>query len=143
MKQINTATLGGRKKVEIDGHPYTVRRIGAGESLALNQTQRRLEVLAKKEEGGIRLQELLKKEEDGSISEQELLELPRLKPITEDEKDELLRLGSKFIDAMTSLFEDGVGGKKSKVLIESLSPDEIQAMNKAIWEDDATNKPNA
>lgn len=110
MKQISTAKLGGRKKVEIDGHAFSVRKMGAGESLALSQSQRRIEVLAKKEEAGT---------------------------ITEAEKDEFLKLGSSFIDAMASLYDDGVGGKKAQELIRSLSPEELAEMNKQIWEVDA------
>lgn len=109
MKQISTATLGGRKRVEIDGHGYTVRKIGAGEALALNQAQRRMDELNKKE---------------------------KAKTITDEEMDEQLRLLNKFIDAMTALYDDGEGGKKSKTLIASLSPDEMTAMQNAIWEDE-------
>lgn len=110
MKQINTATLGVRKKVEIDGHLYVVRKMGAGESLALNQTQRRLEALSKKE---------------------------KAKTITESEQNELLSIGSGFIDAMTSLFDDSEGGHKAKQLISILSPEEITLLMKEIWRDDA------
>lgn len=107
MKQINTASLGERPKLEIDGHLYTVRKMGAGESLASSQMQRRLEVLAKKEEA---------------------------KTITEEEKDEVLSLGSAFIDMMASFYDDGEDGSRSKKLISGLSQDEITALYEKVWE---------
>lgn len=114
MKQISTATLGGRRKVEIDGHGYTVRKMGAGESLALSQTQRRLLELGKKEPSAL----------------------------TDSETEEIEQLGSKFIDAITALFDDGEGGIKAKELVSSLSPDEIIAMQNVIWSDEPEKKPN-
>lgn len=108
MLQINTNSLNSRKKVEIDGHPYTVRRYGAGEQLTLNKMQRESNKLA-----------------------------PRLSQadVTEAEIEKAEKLSVKLIDIFAGLFDDGGDGSKSRKLVESLSPDEVSELFMQIFDD--------
>lgn len=100
MLEISTSALKTRKKVQIDGHGYTVRRLGAGEQLTLNQMLRE----AKKLEAG------LKDSPDDAL---------------EAKAEEL---SQKMIDVFAGLFDDGGDGSKSKALIASLNEFEIQEL---------------
>lgn len=119
MLQINTKQLKSRKQVEIDGHPYTVRRIGAGEELTLSQGMRLLEKLAKKEK-------------DSELSESEYAEIDQMTVDT--------------IELMAGCFDDGGDGSKSRQLVRSLSEAELTLMMQQIFKDegsDATKDPRA
>jgi hypothetical protein len=106
MLEIKTNQLKTRKSVEIDGHPYTVRRFGAGEQLTLNQLMRR----------GSKLETLLKTEE-----------------ATEALEAEAEELSQRMIDIFVGLFDDGGDGSKSKALVSSLGVDEIQELFRQIF----------
>lgn len=108
MLQINTNNLNTRKKVEIDGHLYTVRRYGAGEQLELNRLLRQAEKLSKKLESG-----------KGTAEEEVKAET----------------LSSRMIDLFAGLFDDGGDGTKARQLVSSLSQTEIKLMFEQIFEE--------
>lgn len=99
MLQITTNELKNRKKVEIDGQTYIVRRLGAGDQLTVSQYMRELKRLAKKEEAG------------GSLSEQE------------DKR--LAEIEASYLQILANCFDDLSDGEKSKTLVRSLTPDEL------------------
>lgn len=109
MLQINTDSLKNRKKVEIDGHPYTVRRYGAGEQLRLNQLVRQANKLKVKEQAGT---------------------------TTEADEVEAEMLAKQMIDIFAGLFDDGGDGKKARKLVESLSQSEVQELFAQIFKDE-------
>lgn len=106
MLEIRTNELSSRKSVLIDGHGYKVRRLGAGEELTLNQTIRRLEALDKKEKAN---------------------------QLTEKEAEEVMKHGQNMLDIMASCFDDGMGGVKSKALVQSLSGNDLKAIHDKIF----------
>lgn len=101
MLQINTSTLKSRKKVEIDGHGYSVRRLGAGEQLTLSQQMRELKSLRSSES-----------DEDAQKVEQ---------------------ISRDVLNLMANCFDDGVSGKKSKQLVHSLAPEELEEILDTIF----------
>lgn len=107
MQKISTNALTTRKKVEIDGHPYTVRKFGAGEQLRLNQLLREADNFSKK---------LEKTEAESPELEQQVIEL-----------------GEQIMNMFVVLFDDGGDGSKSRALIESLSQDEAQELFRQIF----------
>lgn len=112
MLEINTSELKGRVKVKIDGHEYTVRKLGAGEELALSQLLREADVLAKKEE---------KSQKDKSLS------------ITEDEQKRGIEMMEQYFDTMVGLFDDGGDQSKSRQLLDGLSTDEQKEVYEMIF----------
>lgn len=115
MLQINTSSLNSRKNVEIDGHPYVVRQMGAGEELTYRQLMRTLEKLAKKEE---------------------------TTPLTEEELIEIDEITSSIMDTMAGCFDDGGDGSRSKKLVASLSEGELTELMSQIFKQDEV-KPDA
>lgn len=111
MLEISTNTLKARKRVEIDGQPYTVRKLGAGEQLAINQLLRE----AKKLEATIT---------DDSV--------------TDEQEAEIEQISQKIMSTFAGLFDDGGDGSKSRALISSLNEDEIQEMFVQIFKDEPT-----
>lgn len=82
MLQINTNELRKVYDVELDGHHYKIRKLGAGERLRVAQAYRRIEELTKKPQLG------------------------------EQEQDESMKLSEDVFNTMISVFDDQEGGKK-------------------------------
>lgn len=94
------------KKAEIDGHVYTVRKMGAGEQMDLLAMGRKLQGL--------------------SLSDQ----TPELEKL---EQIETIR--QQMLEIYKSLFDDGLGGEKTKELINTLSDEEISELVNTIFKD--------
>lgn len=107
MQKISTNSLTSRKNVEIDGHPYVVRKFGAGEQLRLNQLLREADGLEK---------ELKKATEASPAQEQQLADL-----------------GEEIMALFSNCFNDGEDGTKSRTLINSLNQDEVQELFNQIF----------
>lgn len=106
MLQITTNKLSQRKHVEIDGHYYIVRRMGAGDQLSVSQYMRELEALAKKE----------KKE-----------------PLSEDELKRVSEIEKTALEISARCFDDQEDGEKSRQLVYSLTPEELAELMKQIF----------
>lgn len=104
MLEIKTGQMVETKKVLIDGHPYTVRRFGAGERLALLQRQKRLNFLAS------------------------------LKKPTDEQIDEGNEINRSLLEDYIRVFDDGEGGERSRLLIESLEWGAITKLFTQIWD---------
>lgn len=98
MQQISTNKLASRKHVEIDGHYYIVKRMGAGDQLTLSQCMRELETLAKKE-----------KTSELSLSD----------------KQKVADIEKLTLEISSRCFDDQEDGGKSLALVKSLSQDEL------------------
>lgn len=118
MLEIQTAKLSSRKRVLIDGTEFTVRKLGAGDELALSQIIRRT-------------QELLKKAEKNN-------------DLTDKEQADLLDMHKQSLAIYASTFDDGGDGSKSMQLVEKLSYEERTLLYKQIWnvEEKADNAPS-
>lgn len=114
MLEITTSNLKTRKKVEIDGHPYTVRKLGAGEQLALNQMLRKAKALEQKLN-------------DGDSSEQDELAAEKL--------------SEKMVTILAGLFDDGGDGGKSRALVSSLGDIEIAELFAQIFPEGNNDAP--
>lgn len=112
MLEINTGQLRNRKKVLIDGHEYTVRKLGAGEELQIGQMAREMEHIQKKG-----------------------------KKITEKDTDRGIEVANKIFAIMVSTFDDGIGGEKSTALVSGLSQEELKELYAAIFEEPKTEAP--
>lgn len=97
MIEISTSSLTTRKKQKIDGHEYTVRKLGAGEELLLSEISRK--ILA-----------MLTDLSNDDWNEKSSKEYNKLKQQT--------------LDIYTATFDDGGDQSKSRALIERLSDDE-------------------
>lgn len=97
MIEINTNKLATRKFVKIDGHDYTVRKLGAGDELAISQIIRTLN----------RLQD---KAKDGTF--------------TAKDEAKFTELQERSLKIYAATFDDGGDGSKSLELISRLSYDE-------------------
>lgn len=97
MIEIATKKLTTRKKVLIDGHEYTVRKLGAGDELAISQILRQLEKLQEKARKGA---------------------------LTSKDEDLFTELQEKSLKIYADTFDDGGDGSKSLELISGLSYDE-------------------
>lgn len=111
MLQLSTNKLSQRKNVEIDGHHYIVRRMGAGDQLSVSQYMRELSALGKKEQN----QELSQKELD-RVAEIEL---------------EALQISARC-------FDDQGDGTKSLALVKSLTPEELTELMSQIFDEPKT-----
>lgn len=111
MIEIKTNQLKTRKKQVIDGHEYTVRRMGNIEQLDLAQKISRLTVLSEVEEK---------------------------KTLTKDQAKEVDDISRWMSEVFVSLFDDGGDQTKSKKLVSSLSDEEIEVILKVIFEDEST-----
>lgn len=115
--QINTKDLKARKNVEIDGHPYVVRRFGAGEQLTLNQLMR----------DASKIQDKLKDSESSS----------------QEDEEKALDLFKQVIDIFAGIFDDGGDGNKSRELVSKLSQEELSELFNQIFpeaKDEATSE---
>jgi hypothetical protein len=111
MLQISTNRLSQRKNVEIDGHHYIVRRMGAGDQLSISQYMRELTALSKKETDN-----KLTKQDQDRVAEIEL---------------EALKISARC-------FDDQGDGTKALELVKSLSPDELTEMMQQIFDEPKT-----
>jgi hypothetical protein len=107
--QISTNKLSQRKHVEIDGHYYIVRRIGAGDQLTFSQYMRELEVLDKKEKSGNKL--------------------------TESEIKRVTEIEAAALDISAGCFDDQGDGSKSKELVRNLSSDELAEIMRQVFDE--------
>lgn len=108
---IKTNQLKTRKRVEIDGHPFVVRRRGNIETLDVNQYLRRLNALA-----------LLESKSKDGLSEAEVAEVDDL--------------SKKLTDIFVAQFDDGGDQSKSRALVSSLSADELGILLEQIFTSD-------
>jgi hypothetical protein len=109
MLQIKTNQLKARKKVLIDDHEYTVRRLGAGEELALSQAYREMKKLEKK---------------------------AKAEKSTDADDDKALELANKVFNVLAGTFDDGGDGRKSRELVSSLSNDELKEVYDTIFKEE-------
>lgn len=116
MREINTKDLKTRVKIKIDGHDYTVRRLGAGEQLQLNQYRREHASVSKKSKQSKDLDKL---------------------------EAELDRLQVKMLDMFVKIFDDGADGTKSKNLVYSLDVLEITELLAEIFAEEKQDEPKA
>lgn len=103
MISISTKDLSNRKTVEIDGHPYHVRELGAGDELALSQASRQID----------RLQDRLRA--IGSKTTKDAQQQSK------KASDEIIVVHEKILSIYAGLFDDGGDGSKSRSLVGSLS----------------------
>lgn len=108
MLQLSTNKLSQRKNVEIDGHHYIVRRMGAGDQLTVNQYMRELTVLGKKEQ----------KEE-----------------LNQEELDRVAEIESEALKISARCFDDQGDGTKSLALVKSLTPEELSELMSQIFDE--------
>lgn len=107
MLQINTNKLDNRKHVEIDGHYYIVRRMGAGDQLSISQYMRELKSLSGKEEKG---------------------------SLTDDELNRVALIEEQALKITARCFDDQGDGEKSRQLVSSLAPDELAELMGKIFD---------
>jgi hypothetical protein len=117
MIEISTSKLTSRKHVLIDGHAYTVRKLGAGDELAISQILRQLEKLQEKAKSG--------------------------KTLTPKDDDLFQELQERSLAIYASTFDDGGDGSKSRKLIESLSYDERAELQDLIFNADKKKEGDA
>lgn len=113
MISFKTNELKGRKKVLIDGHGYTVRRMGNIEQMEYSQSVRKLQKLA---------------------------ELEATRSLTEEEKEQVDTIALNLSKVFISLFDDGGNQTKSKKLVSSLTEDEISELLLAIFAEPTAEK---
>lgn len=114
MLEISTNQLKARKKVEIDGHPYIVRKLGAGEQLAINQLLRKATALGQKFE-------------DGKSTEQDEIEAENI--------------SERMVSILVGLFDDGGDGSKARTLVSSLNENEVRELFVQIFPEDNNETP--
>lgn len=108
MLELKTNQLKTRKKVLIDEHQYTVRKLGNIEQMDLSQYMRRLDVLSN-----------LEKKQD----------------LTEKQIQEVQDIGNRISNLFIALFDDGGDQSKSRSLVASLSENEIGVLLGKIFEE--------
>lgn len=106
MRQISTNKLGSRKHVEIDGHYFIVRRMGAGDQLTISQYMRELQVMAKKEQS---------------------------KTLSDEDYKRIGEIEQAVLDISARCFDDQGDGSKSKELIKSLTQEELTEVMETIF----------
>lgn len=104
MLQINTNELRKVYDVEIDGHHYKIRKLGAGERLRIAQAYRRIEELGKKKE------------------------------MTEAEQGESMRLSEDVYKSMINVFDDQQGGKVRDEFFDQADDTVVGEVMKQIFE---------
>jgi len=100
----------------IDGHPYTVRRLGNLEQLDISQYMRRLKQLSDTE-----------KSNNGELPEAQ-----------SQEADEISK---KLSNIFVSLFDDGGDQSKSRALVASLSDGEVSVLLSQIFKEAENGTP--
>lgn len=109
MLQISTKTLVDYKKVEIDGHVYTIRlKASAGDQLTISQLMRELTVLSEKE---------------------------KAKRLTKADEERVSQIEEEIIKVTSRAFDDGGDGSKSIELVKSLDEDQMQALMKMLQDE--------
>ena len=114
MIEFSTSSLSSRKRVKIDGHVYTVRRMGAGEELDASTVIRELKKLSSR----------INKSNNYSEKDMELYD----------------KLQARSLDIFVGLFDDGGDGTKSRELIGKLSFEDRTEMVKQIFSVDTKEK---
>lgn len=109
MLELNTNDLGTRPSVMIDGHPYTVRQEGAGDSLKINEL----------------LRDTKKVQEEFTKS--------KSKEETSKDLENLVDLQSRMIKIIAARYDDGGDGSKSYDLISKLSNQERMLLERKIF----------
>lgn len=108
MLSFKTSELKTRKKVTIDGHVFTVRRMGNIEQLEMSQYMGRLTRLS---------------------------EIEGKRKLTDKENQEVDTISKSIADMFIGLFDDGGDQSKSKALLRSLSEEEITLYLEKIFEE--------
>lgn len=111
MLELKTNQLKTRKQVLIDGHHYTVRRLGNIEQLDVSQYMRRLEQLS-------------------SIESKDATEL------TPKQVKEAEEISAKLSLLFVNLFDDGEDQTKSRALVASLTDQELGILIQQIFKDE-------
>ena len=104
MLQINTNELRKVYDVEIDGHHYKIRKLGAGERLRVAQAYRRIDTLSKK------------------------------KTLTEAEQNESMKLSEDVFSTMISVFDDQQGGKVRDKFFDEADDHVVGEVMKQVFE---------
>jgi hypothetical protein len=104
MLSINTATQRKVYDVEIDGHHYKVRKMGAGERLSIGQAYKRLDTLNK------------------------------LDKLSEAQESETVELSAQIFKTMAAIFDDQQDGKVRDKLFSEADDDVIQMIFKQVFE---------
>lgn len=121
---ISTSKFITTVKANIDGHVYTVRKMGAGTQLDLS---RELTELQKSRTDILNLKAKIEKAE----SEEKTVELmAQNSKIMENFDNAIKRIEGIFVD----LFDDGEDGKKSQKLVHTLGIDNIQTVYNEIFD---------
>lgn len=115
MLELKTNQLKTRKKVLIDGHEYTVRKLGNIEQLDLSQYMRRLDTLAK---------------------------IEATQPLNDKQLQQVQDISDRIAKLFISLFDDGGDQTKSRALVASLNEAELTIMLSQIFDED-NNEPVA
>lgn len=119
---ISSNDLGTRKRVKIDGHLFTVRKLGAGEELDLSQIARQT----------VKLLEKLTETEEWS----------------DKDSNEFEDLKRRSLNIYAKTFDDGGDGSKSMALVERLSDEERNEIYRQVFprakveEDGEAEKPS-
>ena len=116
MLEISTAKSRQIKRVNIDGHVYSVRKLGAGEQLTMSQYMRKITKF------------------DSRIKAGEIL--------TDAEEEQAEKYSSDLLNILASCFDDGGDGSKAKELVNSLTADELASIVEEIFKEDEK-QPNA
>ncbi len=106
MLELKTNQLKTRKKVLIDGHEYTVRKLGNIEQLDLSQYMRRLDSLAK---------------------------IEATQPLSDKQLQQVQNISDQIAKLFISLFDDGGDQTKSRTLVASLNESELALMLSQIF----------
>lgn len=107
MLNINTNNLSQRKHVEIDGHYYIVRRMGAGDQLSISGYMRELEKLSVKEKSS---------------------------KLTDAELKKVAEIENASLEIAARCFDDQEDGNKSLALVKALTPEELQELMSQIFD---------
>lgn len=107
MLEISTNNLSSRKKIKIDGHVYTVRKLGAGEEMDINSIIRELNKISKRNKGK--------------------------KDLSPADEAEFNRLQERSLAIYAGTFDDGGDGSKALALIKGLSYEDRGELHKQIF----------
>lgn len=113
MLEINTNKLSQRKHVEIDGHYYIVRKMGAGDQLTISQYLRELEILSQKE---------------------------KRTPLSKEEVQRVAQIEKASLEISARCFDDQEDGKKSWALVSGLTPEELVELMGQIFKDEVNSE---
>ena len=134
--KISLSTIRNTKKVFIDGiGGFTVRKMGAGESLDLSSSTRRLgKILEELHSIDFTKYDLDKKEDR--------VEIDKLQEHVDELSNEITEIKRAELDAFKRCFEDDNGGKNVDLLIDTLTETERSILFAQIFEEkEAIDKP--